>query len=284
MTERDGYQAGVPCWVDTAQPDPDAAIRFYGGLFGWEFEGPAPMAGPGGAGDDPGRYYVARLRGRDVAGVSSQPSEGAPPVPVWNTYISVDSADDTARRVADAGGSVLVAPFDVAPAGRMAVLADQQGAALCAWEPRDRRGAQLVNESGAWSMSALNARDTEGAKTFYGEVFGWTTQGFPVGDMEATLWRLPGYVGGQPEQPVPRDNVATMAPMTSDNFPDDVPSHWAVDFWVGNVDEAAEKAAELGGSVLAPPYDLPIEGQFRQAVIADPQGAAFSVSRVGPPE
>jgi uncharacterized protein len=283
MTERDGYQAGVPCWVDTAQPDADAAMPFYGGLFGWEFEGPAPIAGPDSANDPPGQYFVARLRGRDVAGISSQPA-GAPLVPAWSTYIWVDSADDTTKRVQDAGGGVLVVPFNVAPAGRMAVLTDQQGAVFCVWEPKDRRGAQIVNEPGAWSMSALNARDPEGAKAFYGEVFGWTTQAFPVGDMEATLWRLPGYVGGEPEQPVPRDNVATMAPMTSDNFPDDMPSHWAVDFWVGNVDATAEKAAELGGSVLAPPYDLPLEGQFRQAVIADPQGAAFSVSRVGPPE
>ena len=38
MPERDGYIAGVPCWVDTSQPDPDAAADFYGGLFGWEFE------------------------------------------------------------------------------------------------------------------------------------------------------------------------------------------------------------------------------------------------------
>ena len=282
MTERDEYQAGVPCWVDTAQPDPDAAMRFYGALFGWEFDGPGPMAGPGG-GDPAGQYFVAQLRGRDVAGVSSQPSEGAPSTPAWNTYIWVDSADNTAKKVVNAGGSAVVAPFDVPPAGRMAVLADPQGAGFCAWEPKDRKGAQIVNEPGAWSMSALNARDPDGAKAFYGEVFGWTTQAFPVGDMEATLWRLPGYVGGEPEQPVPRDNVATMAPMTSDSFPDDVPSHWAVDFWVGNVDATAAKAAELGGSILAPPYDLPIEGLFRQAVLADPQGAAFSVSRVGPP-
>ena len=100
MTERDGYQAGVPCWVDTAQPDPEAAMRFYAGVFGWEFDGPGPMAGPGG-GDPPGQYFVARLRGRDVAGVSSEPSEGAPPVPAWNTYIWVDSADDTSKRVVE---------------------------------------------------------------------------------------------------------------------------------------------------------------------------------------
>jgi predicted enzyme related to lactoylglutathione lyase len=46
MHDRDWYPAGVPCWIDTAQPDPDAAAAFYGGLFGWEFEDGMPAAPP----------------------------------------------------------------------------------------------------------------------------------------------------------------------------------------------------------------------------------------------
>jgi len=42
MPERDGYIPGVPCWVDTSQPDPEAAVDFYSGLFGWEFENVVP--------------------------------------------------------------------------------------------------------------------------------------------------------------------------------------------------------------------------------------------------
>jgi uncharacterized protein len=275
MTERDGYEAGVPCWVDTAQPDPDAAMRFYGGLFGWEFDGPGPMAGPGG-GDPPGLYFVAQLRGRDVAGVSSQPSEGATPTPAWNTYIWVDSADDTAKSVENAGGSVVVAPFDVPPAGRIAVLADPQGAVFCAWEPKDRRGAQIVNEPGAWSMSALNARDPDGAKAFYGEVFGWTTESFDMGSGEFTMWRLPGYEGGEPGQPVSREVIGVMMPM-GDQFPDEVPPHWSVNFWHADADGAAAKAAELGGEVRVEPHDTP---GFRETVLVDPAGATFSVSQL----
>ena len=73
MLERDGYPPGVPCWVDTAQPDPQAAVRFYTGLFGWDFEERTPAGSTG-------QYLVGELRGRDVAGVGSQP-EGAPPDP-----------------------------------------------------------------------------------------------------------------------------------------------------------------------------------------------------------
>src|SRR4051812_28317739 len=58
MSERDDYPAGVPCWVDTLQADVNAALDFYGQLFGWTFEGPGPL--PGGL---PGQYFVAQLRG-----------------------------------------------------------------------------------------------------------------------------------------------------------------------------------------------------------------------------
>src|SRR6266496_2056167 len=98
MIGRDGYIPGVPCWVDTTQPDPESAVDFYGGLFGWEFEDVMP---PG----SPGKYFIGRLHGGDVAAVGSQP-EGAPPMAVWNTYIWVESADETASKVVGAGGSV----------------------------------------------------------------------------------------------------------------------------------------------------------------------------------
>jgi predicted enzyme related to lactoylglutathione lyase len=275
MSERDGYQPGVPCWVDTLQPDPKAAMAFYGGLFGWEFEGPAEMPGV-----PDGEYHVAKLKGRDVAGVGTEPAEGAPPVPAWTTYVWVDSADNAAANVKAAGGTIVVEPFDVLPAGRMAVLADPGGAVFCVWEARERRGAQRVNEPGAWSMSLLNSRDPEGAQSFYGSVFGWEPETMAAGDAVFTLFRLPGYVGGEPEQPVPRDVVATMAPM-GDRFPDSVPSHWSADFWVDDLDAAAPKADQLGGKVVAPPYEIP-DTALRQAVLADPQGATFSVTKVGP--
>ena len=271
MSERNDYPPGVPCWVDTAQPDPEAAVEFYAELFGWEFTGPGEMPG-----DPPGRYYVAQLRGRDVAGVSSMPSEGAPPSPTWNTYVAVDSADRTAERVRGAGGRVVAGPFDAPPAGRMAVLRDPGGATFCAWEPGVRKGAQLGNEPGAWSMSVLNTPDLAGSEEFYGTVFGWEADASFAGG-EITLWRLPGYVGGEPQQPVPRDVVGVMTRLNGDRPAGEVPANWSLDFWVHDTDATTAKAAELGGRVVAEPYDTP---GFRSAVLADPRGATFSVSKL----
>jgi predicted enzyme related to lactoylglutathione lyase len=274
MSERDGYQPGVPCWVDTLQPDPDATVRFYGDLFGWNFKGPGPMPG-----DPPGQYFVAEVRGRNVAGVGSQPPGGAPSRPAWNTYISIESADDTAKNVKSAGGRIVVDPFDVLPAGRMAVLTDPARALFCVWEAKQRKGAQLVNAPWAWAMSQLNTDDPAGSEVFYGAVFGWVTDTFEMGGGGIKLWRLPGYEGGGLEQPVPRDVVAVMIPIRSDDSAVGLVPHWSVDFWVDDVDATASKAGMIGGKVIVPPFDTAVG---RTAVLADPQGAVFSVSKVGP--
>jgi len=129
MSERSSYPHGVPCWVDTLQPDPEAAKQFYGELFGWQFSGPGPMPGT------PGKYFVARLRGRDVAGIASQP-EGVPAATAWNTHIAVNNVDDACARAQSAGGTVLVSPFDAPPAGRMAVVNDPAGATFCRSQSR----------------------------------------------------------------------------------------------------------------------------------------------------
>ena len=126
------------------------------------------------------------------------------------------------------------------------MLEDHAGAALGVLEPGAHRGAQVVNDLGAWAMSVLNTRDVEGSKRFYGTVFGWDTLTFDAGGRELTMWRLPGYVGGVPEQPVPPDVVAAMASGgTGEGFPvvgqaglqplraravEDVAPHWSANF------------------------------------------------------
>jgi uncharacterized protein len=262
----------VPCWVDTLGPNPRRLTEFYVAIFGWELSGPGPMPG-----DPPGEYHVARLDGCDVAGIGSSPAgaEGQPPA--WNTYIRVESADRVAEDAERAGGTIVVDPFDVLPAGRMAVLADTVGARFCAWEAREREGAQRVNEPGAWSMSFLSARNPEAAAAFYRSLFGWETEGFRLGEMEAVLFRLPGFVGGEPEQPVARDVVATMLLLEPGDGGQGAESHWGIDFWIADTDAAAAGVQRLGGRVIVPPHD---NAAFRAAVLADPNGAAFSVSQL----
>ncbi len=277
MPKRDGYIPGVPCWVDTSQPDPEAAVEFYSGLFGWEFEDVMP------AGSE-GKYFMARLGGGSVAAVGSIP-EAAPQMAMWNTYVAVEDADATAARVGEAGGGVVMEPFDVMEAGRMAVCADPEGAVFCVWQAGQNIGAQVVNEAGSLNFNGLATRDVDRAKQFYGAVFGWTTLALGGG---AEMWTLPGY-GDHLERDNPdfrktiaevggpegfEDVVASINPIPDEE--PDTPAHWSVTFATDDADATAAKAGELGGKVIAPPFDAP---WVRMTVIQDPQGATFIASK-----
>ena len=98
MSERDGYEPGVPCWVATVHPDPEKAVGFYTRLFGWEATKVMPP-------ESSSEYYVCKRRGRDVAAISSE--RGAPSGPAWKTYIWTESADETVAKVTEAGGSLV---------------------------------------------------------------------------------------------------------------------------------------------------------------------------------
>src|SRR5918992_5418064 len=294
MPERDGYIPGVPCWVDVSEPDPEAALDFYGRLFGWQFEDVMP---PG----SDSRYFIAQAeasgwsmfdssggaRRGDVAAVRSVP-EAAPPMAVWNTYFWVDSADEAASKVRDAGGGVVTEPFDFLDAGRVAVFTDPEGAAFGVWEARQHKGAGLVNDPGSLNFNGLNTRDVEGARSFYGSVFGWETL-----DMDGGLrmWTLSGYgdylegyhpelrrqmaEAGAPERF--EDVVATINPIPDDQ--PDTPPHWSVTFATDDADATAAKATELGGQVIVPPFDAP---WVRMTILSDPQGATFIASKFTP--
>jgi predicted enzyme related to lactoylglutathione lyase len=262
MSTRDGYKPGVPCWVATVQFDAERAAEFYAALFGWEATNLMPE-------EAEAKYYLCTLGGKRVAAVVSTHGAPPPPTALWGTYMWVEDADRTVAEVIAAGGAVIGQPFDSPGDGRMAVLSDPSGSVFGVWQPRSHRGAEVVNEPGAWAMSVLMSPDPEGANAFYGRVFGWETMTFGP----ATLYRQPGYIGGEPQQPVPRDVVAAMAPVNGSG----APPHWAVDFWVHDAEEAAEKADALGGSVVVPIHE---DGPFRRAVIADPQGATMSLSQL----
>jgi len=275
MAVRDGYIPGVPCWVDTSHPEPEAAVRFYGELFGWEFEDVMPAGSPS-------SYFVARMRGADVAAVGSIP-DGAPVAPTWNTYVWVDRADETATRVVGAGGKVVSEPFDVHDAGRIAVFADPEGAVFSVWQAGRHRGARIVNEPGSLNFNGLETRDAASAKAFYRSVFGWQT--LALG--RAEMWTLPGY-GDYLERDRPglrdevaamgvpgfEDVVASLSPIAGEQL--EAPARWTVTFAVDDADATAKKAIRLGGEVLVAPFDAP---WVRTTVIADPQGATLIASR-----
>lgn len=273
MTERK-YPQGVPCWIDTTQPDIAAAAEFYAGLFGWTFEDASPPGAPV-------RYLIAKLDGRDVAGMAG----GREDVTAWSTYIAVDDVDATARRLVAAGATLLSGPTDAGEGGRGAALADPEGVGFRLWQAKRRLGAQAVNQPGSWNFSDLHTNDAAASISFYGDAFGWRVDDVGFGLMV----RQPGY-GDHLEATTDPDIRSRQAEIAAPpGFEDAIgwvvptsagePPHWHVTFAVADRDGIMASAVRLGAQIL---------GQrdtewTRDALIKDPQGAVFTASQFTPP-
>ena len=253
MTVIETYVPGTFCWADLGTPDAAAAKRFYTDLFGWIAED-RPM-GPDAV------YTMFHLDGKAVAALYQEQAGGPPH---WLSYISVDAADEVARRASDLGGSVLMDAFDVLDVGRMALIQDPGGAVVALWEPKRHIGSGIVGEPNTLCWNELVTADTAGAAKFFGELLGWRSDAQRFGDVAYTKFVRDGttVVGG-------------MMPIGPGAGP--VPPHWLVYFAVGDCDASATRAGELGARTVTPPADIPGVGRF--AVLEDPQGAVFAIIR-----
>jgi hypothetical protein len=260
MSENIEYPNGAPCWVETRQPDPSSASRFYGELFGWKFTDPDPKAD---VTADP--LLEGRIEDRLVAGIYAAGPQV--PVAVWTTYVRVESVEATVvAQATEAGGGLLAGEAE----RQRALISDPAGVVIGVQEAGAGSEVELVDEPGTWTMSVLHTPDPEGAEVFYGALFGWILE--PVAGAPFSCWRLPGYLGGEPGQPMPRDVVAVMSPT---DHAGEVPPHWAVNFRVEDADASAAQALASGGEVLMPPVD---GGGLRSAVIADPRQGVVAIS------
>jgi predicted enzyme related to lactoylglutathione lyase len=279
LNPRETYPPGVSCFIDTERTDVDAAMAFYAELLGWSYKHVSPEGAP--------RFALAHIDGLDVAGIGEARDGGAA---AWNTYVSVESADAMVAKVEAAGGRTLVAPLDFGGAGRMAVFADPEGAVFRVWEPREAHGADLVNVPGSWHWSNLETRDADAAKAYYAAVFGWEYTDLDFGAGATTMIRVPGYgehlealnpgtLARHKEGGAPEGFSDAIGWMQSPQDPDG-PARWTVTIAVAAADHAAARTAELGGTVLAEPFDVPYS---RTTVIRDPDGAIITLSQFVPP-
>ena len=253
MGERTNYSAGAFSWTDLTAPDQDGAKRFYVDLFGWEADDQDIGEGM--------TYSMMKLAGRDVAAISPQPQQqrdaGAPPV--WNSYITVESADDALARAAELGATVHAPAFDVFDVGRMGVVQDPHGAFFLVWEPKSHIGASLVNAPGALSWNELSTPDIDASAAFYGALFGWTTEAMPDEPRYHVIKNADGRTNG---------GMSSMAPP-------ETPPFWLVYFGTEDVGASLGRASELGGGTLVEPAEIGQAGTV--GVARDPQGAVFAL-------
>jgi predicted enzyme related to lactoylglutathione lyase len=244
MGERTSYPPGTFSWTELMTSDADGAKAFYAKLFGWDYDD--QPTGPDGP-----VYSMAQRDGHSVAALFGDDSQP----PHWNCYVTVESVDETAQKATDSGGSLMHEAFDVMEVGRMAVIADPTGAALCLWEPRAGIGATLVNTPGAMAWNDLVTSDPESAVEFYGAVFGWTFE------------EIPNAGGYRVIRNGERSNGGIM-PMEQG------PPNWMPYFGHDDTERLAQEIGDLGGRLYNGPVHVPA-GTF--AVLGDPQGAVFAV-------
>jgi predicted enzyme related to lactoylglutathione lyase len=243
------HPPGAPSWAEIAVPDVCAAREFYGALFGWEFDGGSPFAGG---------YTTCLLRGQPVAAITGT---GDGPGRRWTTFFATDDADASAERITAAGGSLVLAPRDVADEGRVALGEDPEGALFAVWQGREHQGARIVGETGAMTWHELGTADPGTAVEFYGTVLDRPVRSMGVPGFD--YWTV--SVGENRVAGIWADARA--------------PRQWTTYFSVEDADEAVRRVTAGGGRVLWGPKDSP---HGRLAVVADPFEALLAVVR--PPE
>ncbi len=254
MATVDTHPPGSFCWIELGATDQNAAKQFYGSLLAWNAND-FPIG--------PSEFYTTfSLDGRNTGGCYTlTPEMRAQRMPShWLLYVAVVNADETAAKVAPAGGSVMKPPFDVMEFGRMAVLQDPTGGRHRHLAAQDAPWRRLEGVPGTLCWADLMTPDQGRATKFYQEVFGWHAE--PGKDNSGYLHIKNGdkYIGGIP--PAEQRTV-------------NAPPHWLLYFLVQDCDASTVKAQQAGANIFAPPMTM--EGVGRWSVVADPQGAVFAL-------
>ncbi len=254
-------------WYELMTGDPGAAKRFYDDVVGWSI-GDTPT------GDGDMDYRMIERSDGGFAGgmlVLTDAMKGGGARPAWLGYVHVPDVDAAVKAFADAGGSSFMPPVDMDGVGRMAMVADPQGAPIYVMAPVPPEGDPEAT-SDVFSVdrpqhvrwNELSTTDPDAAIAFYTGLVGWTQEGaMPMGEMGDYRF-------------IQQDGTGIGAVMRKP--PGMERSAWVYYIGVDDIDRAADAVTGGGGMVVQGPMEIP--GGEYSANCVDPQGAAFGI--VGP--
>ena len=257
-TPTDQRHAGKVVWHDLLTNTPEASRRFYGELFGWEFEQPRVFIGVG-SGDS---YMLIRHKGKLIGGMVDTNALGKKEnISQWITTISVPDIDTAVERVAGAGGKVINAPESIGERGRMAVIEDATGALFAMIQTRDGDPGDVEAVHNGWLWDELWTSDVDEATAFYQAVLGFqhTDHAVEITDREYRVLRH----GDKPRAGVLKNPFENERPV------------WVNYIRVEDPSEVTAKVEGLGGRVLVEAQSRPIGGEV--AFIAGPSGAGLAL-------
>ena len=252
---------GSHIWYELMTPDPDGATAFYGAVVpGWTVGQPI--------GGDQDYRIVGRSDGGSAGGVLALTEDmrqhGARPV--WLGYIGADDVDATARQVEAKGGKLLMPAFDI-PQGRIAMVTDPQGNPFYIMKPIPPAGQEdrqsdvfSPDQPQRVSWNELSTADPVAARTFYGELFGWTSDDFmPMGEYGEYRFFDHGSL-----------RIGAVSGMMPDGHPG-----WRYYIRVASISKAVEAVKAGGGTITLEPMEVP--GGDMIVIGNDPQGAEFAL-------
>jgi predicted enzyme related to lactoylglutathione lyase len=239
-------------WRELSTSDVEGALKFYGGLVGWQSKRIEMPNGP---------YWLLHAGEKQVGGLMPIP-DGADMPPYWMSYLSVDDVDAVMAKAKSLGGEPVWGPIDVPNVGRMGTVVDPRGAAFSVM--RGANGdplATVAPERGEFCWEELRTPDPKQAKAFYGQLAGW--QSFPF---KGSAMELLGF------SEMPGETAASLVTVKAGER-----IGWNTFIAVDSLKASCERALELGGRVLSDRIGVPGIGSY--SVVADPQGAVVCLFR-----
>jgi predicted enzyme related to lactoylglutathione lyase len=248
-------------WYELMTTDAEGAKAFYDAVVGWNIGE--------GAEEYQGYRMINRSDGKFAGGVLPLTDEmtqhGARPT--WLGYVNVANVDDAVAAIEKAGGKTLMPPFDIPNVGRIAMVADPQGAPFYIMKPippagQEKQASDVFSPDQAQRVSwnELSTSDPVAARKFYGDQFGWGTDEFmDMGEMgeyrfiEQDGTRIGALCGVMPgQQP-----------------------KWRYYFRVPSISAAKDIAEQKGGTIHMGPHQVPTGDYI--IIGSDPQGAEFAL-------
>lgn len=252
------HHKGKVVWRDLLTNTPEESRRFYGELFGWEFEKPGINIGVGGA----GAYTLIRHEGRLIGGIVDTQALGKREnISQWITTMSVTDIDAAVGRVVDAGGSVMAPPESIGSRGQMAVIEDATGAVFAMIQTSEGDPPDHEPDYDGWLWDELWTNDVDKATSFYQSVVGFQHTDHDIDDTDHDYRVL-------------KMNDTPRAGVLPNPFEGERPV-WVNYLRVEDPSAVTARVEELGGEILVEAQDRPIGGQV--AFIAGPSGAGVAL-------
>jgi len=247
-------------WFELVSRDAKKAQAFYGEVLGWKVAS-FPMGNVN---------YEMILAGETldtmIGGYAAPKSDRQPSY--WISYVSVEDVDASAKSVVANGGKLIEAPVDAPSVGRMARIADPQGAELSLFKSATGDPADAPAKPGSWfCWNELHTANPTQAVSFYEKALGFSSRSMDMGP--GGIYHILSKGG------VDRGGVTS-------HLQAGVPPHWLPYVAVDDVDSTIARARKLGAKIPMSPEDIPGVGRF--GVMVDPTGAILAIIKPLPRE